>query len=53
MLEKIYEIGYNMVMELMGGEYEFVIVIYVDKEYLYNYIIFSLINLKIGKVFCW
>ncbi|HCT4619413.1 TPA: relaxase/mobilization nuclease domain-containing protein [Enterococcus faecalis] len=51
--EKIHEIGYNTVMELTGGEYEFVIATHVDKEHLHNHIIFSSTNLKTGKAFRW
>ncbi|MGC3053740.1 relaxase/mobilization nuclease domain-containing protein [Enterococcus faecalis] len=51
--EKIHEIGYNTVMELTGGKYEFVIATHVDKEHLHNHIIFSSTNLKTGKAFRW
>ncbi|WP_416244332.1 relaxase/mobilization nuclease domain-containing protein, partial [Enterococcus faecalis] len=51
--EKTHEIGYNTVMELTGGEYEFVIATHVDKEHLHNHIIFSSTNLKTGKAFRW
>ncbi|WP_445448916.1 relaxase/mobilization nuclease domain-containing protein [Enterococcus faecalis] len=51
--EKIHEIGYNTLMELTGGEYEFVIATHVDKEHLHNHIIFSSTNLKTGKAFRW
>lgn len=51
--EKIHEIGYQTVMELTGGEYEFVIATHVDKEHIHNHIIFNSTNLKNGKAFRW
>ncbi|MGX7203094.1 transcription elongation factor GreAB [Enterococcus plantarum] len=51
--EKIHEIGYNTVMELTGGDYEFVIATHVDKEHIHNHILFNSTNLKTGKAFRW
>lgn len=51
--EKIHEIGYKTVMELTGGEYEFVIATHVDREHIHNHILFNSTNLKTGKAFRW
>ncbi|MEI5992478.1 relaxase PcfG [Enterococcus termitis] len=51
--EKIHEIGYKTVMELTGGDYEFVIATHVDKEHIHNHILFNSTNLKTGKAFRW
>lgn len=51
--EKIHEIGYKTIMELTGGEYEFVIATHVDREHIHNHILFNSTNLKTGKAFRW
>lgn len=51
--EKINEIGYQTVLELTGGQYEFVVATHIDKEHIHNHIIFNSTNLKTGKAFRW
>ena len=43
--EEIHEIGRKTVLELTGGQHEFVIATHVDKEHIHNHIIFNAINL--------
>lgn len=45
-LEEVYKIGCELVMKFIGGQYQFVVVIYMDKWYIYIYIEFNSINLN-------
>ena len=51
--EEIHEIGRKTVLELTGGQHEFVIATHVDKEHIHNHIIFNAINLETHKKFRW
>ena len=51
--EEIHELGRKTVLELTGGEYEFVIATHVDKEHIHNHIIFNSTNLMTGNSFRW
>lgn len=51
--EEVHEIGRKTVLELTGGEYEFVIATHVDKGHLHNHIIFNSTNLVTGNAFRW
>ncbi|UYT10327.1 relaxase/mobilization nuclease domain-containing protein [Lactococcus garvieae] len=51
--EEIHAIGRKTVLELTGGEYEFVIATHVDQEHIHNHIIFNSTNLTTGKSFRW
>jgi hypothetical protein len=51
--EQIHEIGRKTVLELTGGDHEFVIATHVDKDHIHNHIIFNSTNMKTGKAFRW
>lgn len=51
--EQIHEIGRKTVLELTGGNHEFVIATHVDKDHIHNHIIFNSTNMKTGKAFRW
>lgn len=51
--EEVHEIGRQTILELTGGEYEFVIATHVDKGHLHNHIIFNSTNLLTGNAFRW
>lgn len=51
--EEVHELGRKTVMELTGGEYEFVIATHVDKAHLHNHIVFNSTNAMTGKQFEW
>ncbi|MEY8463122.1 helical hairpin domain-containing protein [Streptococcus merionis] len=51
--EQVNEIGRRTVLELTGGEYQFVIATHVDKGYLHNHIIFNTTNEVTLKKFRW
>lgn len=51
--EEIHAIGRKTVLELTGGEYEFVIATHIDQEHIHNHIIFNSTNLTTGKSFRW
>jgi hypothetical protein len=51
--EAIHEIGRQTVMELTGGEYEFVIATHVNKEHIHNHIVFNATNMVTGKAYRW
>ncbi|TXK45736.1 relaxase/mobilization nuclease domain-containing protein, partial [Lactococcus sp. dk322] len=51
--EEIHEIGRKTVLELTGGNHEFVIATHVDKEHIHNHIVFNSTNLVTGNVFRW
>ncbi|CAM3130643.1 relaxase/mobilization nuclease domain-containing protein [Lactococcus hircilactis] len=51
--EEVHELGRKTVMELTGGEYEFVIATHVDKAHLHNHIVFNSTNALTGKQFEW
>lgn len=51
--EQIHEIGRQTILELTGGEYEFIIATHVDKDHLHNHIVFNSTNLVTGKAFRW
>lgn len=51
--EEVHELGRQTVLELTGGEYEFVIATHVDKAHLHNHIVFNSTNAMTGKQFEW
>jgi hypothetical protein len=51
--EEVHEIGRQTVLELTGGEHEFIIATHIDKGHLHNHIIFNSTNLITGKAFRW
>ena len=51
--EEIHEIGRKTVLELTGGNHEFVIATHVDKEHIHNHIVFNSTNLITGNAFRW
>ena len=51
--EEIHEIGRKTVLELTGGEHEFIIATHLDKEHLHNHIIFNTTNNITLKKFRW
>lgn len=51
--EEVMEIGRRTVMELTGGEHEFVIATHLDKGHLHNHIIFNATNQLTHKQFRW
>lgn len=51
--EEIHEIGRKTVLELTGGDYEFVIATHVDKDHIHNHIVFNSTNMKTGNAFRW
>ena len=51
--EQVNEIGRKTVLELTGGDYQFVIATHVDKGYLHNHIIFNTTNEVTLKKFRW
>ncbi|MGT2910685.1 relaxase/mobilization nuclease domain-containing protein [Streptococcus cameli] len=51
--EEIHEIGRRTVIELTGGQHEFVIATHVDKNHLHNHIIFNATNAVTLKKFRW
>lgn len=51
--EEVHEIGRRTVLELTGGEHEFVIATHLDKEHLHNHIIFNTTNNVTLKKFRW
>lgn len=51
--EEVHEIGRRTVLELTGGEHEFIIATHLDKEHLHNHIIFNTTNNITLKKFRW
>lgn len=51
--EEVHEIGRRTVLELTGGEHEFIIATHLDKEHLHNHIIFNTTNNVTLKKFQW
>ena len=51
--EEVHELGRQTILELTGGEYEFVIATHVDKAHLHNHIVFNSTNAMTGKQFEW
>ncbi|MFC4652450.1 relaxase/mobilization nuclease domain-containing protein [Lactococcus nasutitermitis] len=51
--EEIHEIGRQTVLELTGGEYEFVVATHVDKKHIHNHLVFNSTNSISGKQFDW
>lgn len=51
--EEVHEIGRRTVLELTGGNHEFVIATHLDKEHLHNHIIFNTTNNVTLKKFQW
>lgn len=51
--EEVHELGRQTILELTGGEYEFVIATHVDKAHLHNHIVFNSTNTMTGKQFEW
>lgn len=51
--EQVHEIGRRTVLELTGGEHEFVIATHMDKDHLHNHIIFNTTNNVTLKKFRW
>lgn len=40
-------------MELIGGCFKFIVVIYIDKDYIYNYILINVIDSNLDKKLIW
>ena len=51
--EEIHEIGRKTILELTGGEHEFIIATHTDKKHIHNHIIFNTTNLVTGNSFRW
>lgn len=51
--EEIHEIGRQTVLELTGGNHEFIIATHVDKDHIHNHIIFNATSSKDFKKFRW
>lgn len=51
--EEIHEIGRKTILELTGGEHEFVISTHVDREHIHNHVIFNSTNMITGNSFRW
>lgn len=51
--EQVHEIGRQTMLELTGGNYEFVIATHTDKDHLHNHIIFNTTNTSTLKKFRW
>ena len=51
--EQIHEIGRQTMLELTGGNYEFVIATHTDKDHLHNHIILNTTNTSTLKKFRW
>ncbi|MEE1424425.1 MAG: relaxase/mobilization nuclease domain-containing protein [Streptococcus salivarius] len=51
--EEVHEIGRKTVMELTGGQYQFVIATHLDKGHLHNHIILNTTNSVTLKKFQW
>ena len=51
--EEIHEIGRKTVLELTGGNHEFIIATHVDQDHIHNHIVFNSTNLKTGNAFRW
>ena len=51
--EQVHEIGRQMMLELTGGNYEFVIATHTDKDHLHNHIILNTTNTSTLKKFRW
>lgn len=51
--EEVHEIGRKTVMELTGGQYQFVIATHMDKGHLHNHIILNTTNTVTLKKFQW
>lgn len=51
--EEVHEIGRQTVMELTGGNHQFVIATHLDKGHLHNHIIFNSTNSVTNKAFRW
>ncbi len=51
--EQVHEIGCQTMLELTGGNYEFVIATHTDKDHLHNHIILNTTNTSTLKKFRW
>ena len=51
--EQVHEIGRQTMLELTGGNYEFVIATHTDKDHLHNHIILNTTNISTLKKFRW
>ena len=51
--EEVHEIGRKTIMELTGGQYQFVIATHMDKGHLHNHIILNTTNCVTMKKFQW
>lgn len=51
--EEVHEIGRKTVLELTGGEHEFIIATHLDKNHMHNHIIFNTTNNMTLKKFRW
>lgn len=51
--EQVHEIGRQTMLELTGGNYEFVIATHTDKDHLHNHIILNTTNTSTLKKFRW
>ncbi|GIC69371.1 relaxase/mobilization nuclease domain-containing protein [Fructobacillus tropaeoli] len=51
--EEVHEIGRKTVMELTGGDYQFVIATHLDQDHLHNHIIFNHVSSLDGSAFRW
>ncbi|WP_161980483.1 relaxase/mobilization nuclease domain-containing protein [Streptococcus sp. S784/96/1] len=51
--EQVHEIGRKTVLELTGGQHEFVIATHMDRGHLHNHIIFNTTNNVTHKKFRW
>ena len=49
--EQAHKIGMDLCEKVLQGKYEYVLTTHIDKEYLYNHIIFNNMNFKTGKTY--
>ncbi|WP_254066799.1 helical hairpin domain-containing protein [Lactococcus raffinolactis] len=51
--EEIHELGRKTVLELTGGDHEFIVATHVDQDHIHNHIIFNTTNSTTLKKFRW
>jgi len=50
-IETTRKLGYELAMELTGGDYSFVVCTHIDKPHLHNHIIINAVNINCDKKF--
>ena len=49
--EEAHHVGIELCEKILGGEYEYVLATYIDKDHIHNHIIFNSIDVDDGKVY--